>query len=382
MTQPTVEADRTPDAPIADVPAARAGFADGAVAAGARGGKPGVAAGRWNGVVAALALALALGALALVWMLARPLGFLLAALVIAEALSPAVARLERRLPRGLAIGAVYLLLVLGIAAILGLVTPPLVEQGRTLIDNGPALVAQGRGLLARFDQFGLGDLSGSLGAVAGRLGGALVALPLRIFSAVTALVLLLTMSAYWLLVKGALYRFALSLFPAGPRERVGATLSEMGQTMGGYVRAVALDGFALGVITYLGLAVIGVEYAVVLAVVTGLGALVPLVGPIATAIPPILIALLDSPVKALVVLIFYFVVQQIESNFILPNLMRRQSDIPALLVLFALFVGGSIGGILGALVAIPLAGAARVFIVRLVAPAIRGWTGAGVEAEG
>ncbi len=113
-----------------------------------------------------------------------------------------------------------------------------------------------------------------------------------------------------------------------------------------------------------------------LALLAALGEFVPVVGPIAASVPAIVIALLDSPLKALLVLAFYAVVQLAESYLLLPNVMRTQSDIPPLLVLFALAAGGAIGGILGALVAIPLAGAIQVLVVRVLAPTVRRWTGA------
>jgi predicted PurR-regulated permease PerM len=115
---------------------------------------------------------------------------------------------------------------------------------------------------------------------------------------------------------------------------------------------------------------------VVLALLAGIGAIVPIVGPILATIPIVGIALLTSPTTALAALIFWVVLQQIETYAIMPNIMSKQADIPPLLVLLAVFAGGGIGGILGALIAIPLSGALRVFILRVIAPGIRRWTGA------
>jgi hypothetical protein len=86
-------------------------------------------------------------------------------------------------------------------------------------------------------------------------------------------------------------------------------------------------------------------------------------------------ALLDPPVQAPNVAIFYVIVQQIESNIVEPNIMARRTDMPPLLVLFALLAGGLVAGVLGAIIAIPLAGALRILVLRVVAPAVRRWTG-------
>ncbi len=329
---------------------------------------------RWRGtLIVAAALALALELLAAVWLLARPLALLLAAIVIADALSPPVAWLERRMPRPLAIGVVYLAALL-IAAGLGLLgAPPLLDQARTLVDNGPELLERGRAFLDRFPQ-----AREAAESRAEQLGGALVGLPLALLSALAEILLVAVLSAYWLLAAPALRRFTLSLFPAGRRGRAGATLERMGHAMGGYIRGVVIDALVVGAVVALGLLLIGVDFALVLALLAGVGE----VFPIAAAVPAIAIAALDSPVKALIVLAFYVVVQQLEGYVLLPNVMRAQSDIPSLLVLFAFAAGATVGGILGALVAIPLAGALRVLVVEVVAPAIRAWSGAAAEGGG
>lgn len=332
----------------------------------------------WRGaVIAAAALALALGTLALVWLLARPLALLLAAIVVAEALSPAVARLERQLPRFVAIVAVYLVLVILIVGVGWLVVPPLVGQARELVMNTPELIDRGRTWADGIDQAGADQLMASVQRAVNRAAGALVALPLTLFSSLLEIVVVLFMSAYWLASRPGLHRFALSLVPERHRGRVEDVLSAVGQTMGGYVRGVVINALIVGGLVYVGLLVIGVDYPLVLAVVAALGELIPVVGPILAGIPAVAVALAESPQQALVVLAFYLVMQQVESNILMPHIMRRQADVPPLLSLFALLAGSAVGGLLGALVAIPLFGALRVLVVRVVVPAERHWVGGG-----
>jgi len=104
------------------------------------------------------------------------------------------------------------------------------------------------------------------------------------------------------------------------------------------------------------------------------------VGPIFAAIPAIAIALVDSPQQAIIVTIFFIALQQLESNLLVPFIMRQQADVPPLLSLFALLAGSALGGLLGAIIAIPLAGALRVLVVQVLAPAERAWSGA--ESQG
>jgi predicted PurR-regulated permease PerM len=93
-------------------------------------------------------------------------------------------------------------------------------------------------------------------------------------------------------------------------------------------------------------------------------------------VPALGAALIVSPTTAMLVIGYYAAMQLLENHFLVPAIMRRQTEIPPVLLLFALLAGGSIGGVLGALVSIPLAGALRVLILELVAPGVRRWTGA------
>ena len=138
--------------------------------------------------------------------------------------------------------------------------------------------------------------------------------------------------------------------------------------MGGFVRSVFIDGVVIFIIAYVGLLLIDVDYALTLAVVAGIGEIIPVLGPILVTIPIVAVALLDSPTTALIALIFWIGVQQSETHVLSPNVIHSQTNIPPLLVIVAALVGSSIGGFLGALVAVPLSGALRVLVVRLVTP--------------
>ncbi|HEV2128508.1 MAG TPA: AI-2E family transporter [Thermomicrobiales bacterium] len=331
----------------------------------------------WRGAaIAAIALALAAGALVLLWLLARPLTLLLIAIVIAQALTPIVALLEQWLPRGIAIVLVYLALVLMVGGIGWLVLPPLVAEGQTLVINAPELISRSREWLNGIDPESSNRVMAAVQSAIDRFADVLLSLPFTLFSSVIDVILIVFISLYWLIATPALSRFTLSLFPPEHQRRANDVMDAIGETMGGYVRATAINGVIIGVMTYIGLLVIGVEYTLILAVLAGLGEFLPVVGPILAAIPAIAIALLESPQQAVVVAVFFIALQQLESNLLVPFIMRQQADVPPLLSLLALLAGSALGGLLGALIAIPLAGAVRVLVIRVLAPAEREWAGA------
>lgn len=335
----------------------------------------------WRGAaIAGIALATALGGLVLLWLLARPLTLLLIAIVIAQVLAPLVGRLERWLPRSMAIVLVYLALVLIVGGVGALILPPLVSEGQSLVLNAPDLVTQSQEWLRGIDPDSASRVTDAVQSAIDRFADVLLSLPFTLFSSVIDVVLVFFMSLYWLIATPALSRFALSLFPPRHRRRANDVMDAMGQTMGGYVRATAINAAIIGVLTYIGLLVIGVQYTLVLAVLAVVGEFLPVVGPILAAIPAIAVALVDSPQQAIVVTIFFIVLQQLESNLLVPIIMRQQADVPPLLSLFGLLAGSALGGLLGAIIAIPLAGALRILVIKVLAPAQREWSGA--ESQG
>ena len=366
MSHPTSVADRPaqPDLPRSEVGAG--------------------AAGAWwrNALVGAAALTVALGALALTWLLLRPLLLLFAAVVIAEALLPAVELLARRLPRAAAVALVYLLLALVVAGVSWYVVPTLVSQGTELIVAVPSAFARLREMARGLDPTSTDQILNALQSRVGRFGLSLVGLPMTLASAAVETALVFLLSAYWLLAEPALRRFALSLLPRQRSAAMADVLGEIGQTIGGYVRGKAISVLVVGVGVYVGLQVIGVEFPLVLALIAAVAELIPIVGIVIATVPAVAVALLESPTQAVIVLVFYIVLQQIESNLLLPYLVRRQSGIPPLLAVFAIIAGQALAGIIGALIAIPLAGALQVVVVRGVAPALRRWTGAPSPDEG
>ena len=184
------------------------------------------------------------------------------------------------------------------------------------------------------------------------------------------------LSAYWLLMRPSAGRFARSLVPERRHGELGALGADLSQAVGGYFRGEGLMAVVVATIVYVGLRVIGVDYALVLALIVALGELVPVVGPFIAAIPAVGMALLDSPTQAVIVLVFYVTVQQLESNVLLPTIMQRQVHVSPVLALVALYAGAAIGGVLGAIVAVPLAGSLRVLTMHFAVPAVRRWTGA------
>jgi predicted PurR-regulated permease PerM len=333
----------------------------------------------WGWLAAAVAVAIIIAVLVLtaLWLFGRPLSLLILGIAIASALSPVANLLSRRMPRTLALLLIYFLILAVFGVIGWIIIPPLASQVEGLIETGP-------NLLARLEEWYLrvfGDIPilETLIDQVGQFGGALLAVPLGFASALFEIFLVLFISFYALLEGPKIRRFALSLFPSYRQEKVDQVMCGMVDAMGGFVRGAVITAVIIGLITYFGLLFIGVPFPLALGILAGVLELLPYIGPILAFIPITLIAFLQSPTQGLIVLVFFIILQQLESNILTPNIMRTQTEISPLMVLLAILAGGSLGGLLGALVAIPVAAALRVFVRMVVAPAIRKNTGASKE---
>lgn len=330
----------------------------------------------------AVALVLGLGTLEALRLLALPLALLVFALTLAAALAPIVSWMEVRMPRLLAIILTYLALLVILGALIWAVIPSLVEQVQDLGSLIPDLSERARELLDRWDGSLSGDtFTNTLASQLSRLGPALLRLPLTITSILSGILLVLFISFYILLETSRMQGFILSLFPERRQARANEVMIEMAQAMGGYFRGVVINGVIVGVLTFIGLLLIGIDFALVFGALSGLLELIPIAGPIVATVIIVGLTLFQSPGLALAALVFMIIMQQVENNVLVPHIMRSQTDVSPLLSILAIFAGGAIGGLLGALIAIPIAAALRVFVRQVVAPAIRRQTGAESREE-
>jgi predicted PurR-regulated permease PerM len=324
----------------------------------------------WVWAVAS-ALIVAVVVIATLWQFERPIYLLILGTAIAAALSTVVNWVARLIPRMLAIVLVYVLLI-GLLVLLGwIIIPPLASQAQQAVTQIPQFLNQSQQWFNRFDSLTGGSLSGSVISQLSNFGSTIVSLPVAIFSSLADIVVVFFISLYGLIAAPSLRDFIRSLFPG---ERGGIVISKLGKmvdSMGGYVRGTVLDGVIMGLISYFGLLIIGVPFPLVLGLFAGIMELVPFLGPLISGAAMIGIALTQSITTALIVLAFTLILHQFEGNILMPNIMRSQTDVSPLLVVIALVAGNTLGGLLGALSAIPLAAALKVFVTDVVAPAVR-----------
>lgn len=292
-------------------------------------------------------------ALWLLYFLKGILILLFLALILMAALNPLVDRLERwRLPRALAIALIYLLIFSVIGLAVWGVIPPLVNQTQNLASRFPSYLESLRWLGVNkevvYNQ--LNQLTEQLGVIS----NGIIRTFVGFFQNLINIVVLLVISFYLLLERKNLGRYLLRFFGDHAETTGIRVMDEIEKKLGGWIRAEIVLMIIIGLLTFIGLTLLGIDYALPLAIFAGLLEIIPTIGPFISAIPAVLLALLISPLMALAVAALYFLIQQIENNFIVPQLMAKECGLNPLITIIALIAGFKLGGVIGAILAVPV----------------------------
>ncbi|MBJ7608533.1 MAG: AI-2E family transporter [Candidatus Dormibacteraeota bacterium] len=328
-------------------------------------------------VVSALVVIGLLGLLNLAASVVSLLLIILVAIVFAEGLRPLVNLGAKRMPRPLAIAAVYVGLLTVLAVVITLLVQPIVDEAKSLAQSFPSYQSRIQSTVASLQQslkLG-GSGSPNLGStLAGGLDTAknvLLAIGGYIVSTLVNLVLVLVIGFLWLVTAERLKRFVVDLMPLQHQALAADVFREMGLRMGGFLRATAINMLVVGVLTGLACAVIGLPSPVLLGIFAGLTAAIPLVGPFLGIVPPLLLGLTLGPGHTILVVAVLLVVQLLDANLVVPLVMNRVVSLPALAVVMSLLVGGALEGLIGALLAVPVASALQVVFLRVIVPYIQ-----------
>jgi len=172
--------------------------------------------------------------------------------------------------------------------------------------------------------------------------------------------LLFTMAFYWLTSRESTLALLLLLSPKAQRQRVHAIWNDIEFRLGAYVRGQGILMVIIGAASYVGLFFLGVPFAPALALIAGITEAIPIVGPLIGAVPAVIVGFTVSPVTGLLVAALYVVIQGLENNVLVPKIMSSNVGLNPLVIIIAIVAGSTLNGVVGAILAIPLAGALQV----------------------
>ncbi len=324
---------------------------------------------RW-GLYVSLGVLAVLAAAAAVYTTRAVLIRVLIALFIAVSLDPAVRMLTRRgMRRGLAVLLIFLVAGGLVAAFLASVIPAMVHQFQALLHDFPGYVATLQERSARFralsDRFHLtSKVQGLLTSLPGRLGSGLLGFTRRLFGALFSTLTVGVLTVYFMADLPRLRHGVQRLFPKAHRARFGRIADVMVDKVGAYMIGNLLISLAAGVASFAIFMALGVPFAVPLAFVVALCDLIPMIGATLGAVICVLAALLTTELwpTTVIVALFFVAYQQLENYLIAPRILRHTVSLSAAAVLLAALIGGTVLGLVGALMAIPVAAALKVVL--------------------
>ena len=286
----------------------------------------------------------------------------LVTVIVALGLSEVATKLEGRgVPRPIGTLVALLTTVAVIAGILALIIPPFIDQTNQFVDDVPGIAENLRDSIHDVTGANPREITDSVQSFAqdytddpGRLIGPITSIGLSVAGIIAALLLILIIAYYIAVRPEPLLDGIRRVVPPPHRHRADHIMGRLRTSWIGWMRGVAVDMLVSGVLLYIGLRIIGLDFAIFFAVLTALLTVVPYFGAIASGIPPVLFAFTDSPGKALLVFVVYVIVQQVEGNLVVPVVMARTVKLHPAVIAVGVLVVGPLFGFVGLLVAVPI----------------------------
>src|SRR3989344_515227 len=286
----------------------------------------------------------------LIWTIRGLIFALLLAFIFMSALKPIVGKMARSgVPRGLAAFGVVISAVITLVAFIAFLIPPIVAEMVAFITNLPVLLTDSFPFLTPY--FNSSTLTQFLPDITQNA----FRFVTGVFSNILFVISTFFFSFYFLLDEN-FFEKLLGPFLEGKRYKKTLEIMEAAEKrMGAWLRGELILMTTIGVLTYIGLFFLNVPFALSLAFIAGLLEVVPIIGPILSAVPAFIVAASSSMWLGIGTLVMYLIVQQLENNVIVPYVMNRAVGIHPVLTLIALSIGGELGGIAGAILAVPVA---------------------------
>ncbi len=307
-----------------------------------------------NIIISTRTILIVLTTVLVLWLMVQISNILLAifvSLILTLGLNPLVDWLtKQKLSRTLAVTLTYIFFLGLVVGLFALALPPMASQVQNLIQRLPLYVSSISipGLETFSEQF----LNTFVSEVSKGTGDVLK-VTLNFFSNAFSVVTVLVLTFYFLLDYPNLKEKFLALYTGAWKKRVARLVEDIEEKIGGWLRGQVFLMFIVGLACFVGLTLLRIDYALSLAVIAGFLEIVPLIGPIASFIPAAIVASAQSPLTVALVAVLYILIQQLESNFVVPKVMQKAVGFSPIVILVAIMIGGKLFGVFGALLSLP-----------------------------
>lgn len=291
------------------------------------------------------------------------------ALILASILEPSVNWLHRKkIPKGAAVIGMYAILILILSGIITVLVPPISQQFSQLSTNFSrawdtlvSLLGPGSALpesvSAQFQ-----DVTAFFESQLPRATGGIFSTVSGILGSIISFFIVLVITFYFLVEESGLKRMIRSIVPAQYQPYLYRLLIRIQNKLGLWIRGQLILSLIVFVMVYVGLLLLQVEYALVLALLAAVLEFIPYIGPLVAGFFAVFLTIFTSPFKALLIVVLYFVIQQVENHILVPKIMQKTIGLNPIISIIALLIGARIGGVVGIIIAIPVVTAVSVFI--------------------
>ncbi|MBI3282746.1 AI-2E family transporter [Candidatus Curtissbacteria bacterium] len=273
---------------------------------------------------------------------------------------------SKRIPRVLSVLIVYIFVIAAISFAVGIIVPPLVSQTTDFISGLPQIIGTINDFLL-FNKIPAEDLSRVIAGQLESIAGNFIAISTAIFSSIFLVVTIFVLTFYLLLEWKSFVRLIASPFSPKQEKKIINLAAKVENGLGQWLRGQLTLSIAVGVLTYIGLRILDIPYALPLALIAGIFEIIPIVGPIIAAIPAVLVSLTIAPVMGLATAALFFIIQQLENNLIVPMVMSKVIGLQPPVVIIALLIGAKLAGIGGAFLVVPIIVVGKIVIKEFLA---------------
>ncbi len=275
---------------------------------------------------------------------------LFVALLLMAILNPAVTKLSKyKIPKGLSVLVSYLLLfgILGLAV--SSIIPPLVEQTTNLASNLPGYIQK-----LKLEQYISEDILKEFASQLGSIPGQIIKSILSLFGNVISILTVAILAFYLLLTRDNLENNLEDWFGEDNSKKIALVIDDLERKLGGWARGQLFLMLLIGVLTYFGLLLLGIPYALPLAIFAGIMEIIPYIGPIVAAVPAAILGFSISPFLGFASIGLSLLIQQLENYVFVPKVMEKSTGVPPIIVLIALAIGFNLAGVVGMIVSVPV----------------------------
>lgn len=289
-------------------------------------------------------------------------------LILVAAIIPLLDYLNKyKIPKSLTVLMIYLLFFGLLTFLVANIVPQISIQIKELASDAPKFIQRFNEIFGQISeheniasgiQSSLKNFSENLGGSAGNVFGAVSGF----FGSIVTFIGILVLVFYMSIASTGIKAFIKSVFPKKYEKRTHDLIEKTQKKLGSWVIGQIILGFSIGILSFIGLKIIGIKFALTLAVIAGILEFIPVIGPVISAIPALFIAFTQSPTLGLIVLILYVGIQQLENHILVPMVMKKTTGLSPIVIILSLLIGFQLLGVLGAILAVPVALIVSIFV--------------------